>query len=184
MRVNTIRLGLILLIIGVVLLFNVWTVPVIQTYKTSAEAVAPGETFEYFLFMAPVGLGNLFVDGNAIVGPPTTEGGSPIWATYDVCARLVVVSPSNSTLVDVEIATQYYSVPINFDERGEYVIYVTNMGDETIPIPIGVQFSHDGNVVYREADKFLVGIILTVSGTVLFCLSLSTYLIAKHKKLS
>ena len=94
--------------------------------------------------------------------------------------HLVVTSPSNVTLVDVEVVTPH-SVQINFDERGEYVVHATNIGDEESNIPIGINFPRDNNVVNRENDKFLISIILTVSGLVLFCLGLITFFIFKKQ---
>jgi hypothetical protein len=62
-----------------------------------------------------------------------------------------------------------HTVPITFDKRGEYVVHVTNMSAERYPIPVGFEFPRNGDVVNREADKFLVSIILMVSGVVLLC---------------
>jgi hypothetical protein len=195
MRINTLtRLGLIFLILGTVLLFSIWTSPVVQSIKAGIGTVDPGETFAYGLFMSPVGLGNLVVEGDTLMAPPPSKSelANPnpdgsihvdapvIRVEYEVFAHLVVVSPSGVILVDVEVATPY-TVPIGFTERGEYVVYVTNLGDETVPIPISVKFPKDSGVVNREADKFFVSIVLTVSGVALFCLGLSTSLILKHK---
>jgi len=196
MRINTLtRCGLIFLILGAVLLFSIWTSPVVQSSKAGIGTVDPGETFAYGLFMAPVGLGNLVVEGDTLMAPPpskselenpNSDGSIHVDAPlirieYEVLVHLVVVSPSGVTLVDEEIVTPY-TVPLNFDERGEYVVYVTNMGDENAPIPISVKFPKDAGVVNREADKFLVSIILTAIGAVIFCLGLFVSLILKHKK--
>ena len=83
--------------------------------------------------------------------------------------HLMVVSPSNVTLVDTEFVTPH-TVQLNFDQRGEYIVKVTNMGNESYPIPVSLKFPRDGDVVYREEDKFLVSLVLTISGVVLFCL--------------
>ena len=191
MRINFTRLGLIVLIIGVILLSSLWTAPVMQTRKAGLAYVEPGETFSYGLFMAPVGLGNLVVEGDTLVAPEPSSnvtGGGPIRVdepptrvVFEVPVHLVVVSPSNVTLVDVEFVTPH-TVQLNFDERGEYIVHVTNMGNESYPIPVSLKFPRDGGVVYREADKFLVSLILTISGLVLFCLGLSTSLFLKHKR--
>ncbi|MDR0460860.1 MAG: hypothetical protein LBH62_05435 [Nitrososphaerota archaeon] len=196
MRINTTRLGLILLILGAIMLFNLWTAPVWQSYKAQMGMVESGATFAYGLFMAPVGLGNIVVEGDTVVAPEPSEEdianwsgegpmlvtGDVIHVTYNTSVRLVVVSPSNVTLVDEQGATPY-SVSVDFVERGEYVLYVTNLGNETVPIPVSVKFPPDVGVVYREADKFLVSIILTVSGVALFCIGLTTTLLTKHTKI-
>ncbi|MDR2203642.1 MAG: hypothetical protein LBE76_05025 [Nitrososphaerota archaeon] len=195
MRLNATRLGLILVIIGVIMLFNLWTVPVIQSYKAQFEPVDLGETFAYGLFLAPLGLGNIGVESDTVVAPKPSQddidnwsgegsmyvSGDVIRVEYEAFVRLVVVSPSGVTLVDTEGATPY-SVPVDFTERGEYVLYVTNLGNETVPIPVSIKFPPETGVVYREADKFFVSIILTASGTVLLCIGLATTLLTKHKK--
>lgn len=194
MRINTTRLGLILLIIGVVLLFNVWVAPMFQSLRYQHFTVDPGVTFAYGVFVAPVGLGNIGVESNTVMAPDPTEeelanpnedgsisvAAPVIPVEYEAFVRLVVVSPSGVTLVDEQDATPF-SVSVDFTERGEYVLYVTNLGNETVPIPVSVNFPPDVGVVYREADKFLVSIILTTSGAVLLCIGLATTLISKHK---
>jgi hypothetical protein len=178
MRINATRLGIILVIIGAILLFNVWTAPVIQFSKTQLNPVKSGETFAYGLFMAPVGLGNIVFDGEVMNVIPGSSG--PMFVDVVVPMHVVVVSPSGVVLVDTEAATPC-SFEVNFAERGEYVVYVTNMSNEDNSIPVAVEFPKDTGVVYREADKFLVSVILTVSGVALFCLGLSTTLITKQK---
>jgi hypothetical protein len=185
------RLGLILMIIGAVLLFNFWTAPLPLSTKMGTANVDPGETLSYGLFMAPVGLGNLVVEGDTLVppeAPPNATGGGPIRidepptrVVFEVPVHLVVVSPSNVTLVDVEFVTPH-TVQLNFDERGEYIVHATNTGNESYPIPVSLKFPRDSAVENRETDKFIVSLILTVSGLVLFCLGLSTSLFLKHKR--
>jgi len=189
---NFTRLGLILIIIGAVLLFNFWTAPLPFSTKMGTGPIEPGETRSYGLFMAPVGLGNLVIESDTLV-PPTPPpnatavngtihvDGSPTRVAFDVPVHLVVVSPSNVTLVDVDFVTPH-TVQLNFDERGEYIVHGTNMGNESSPISASLKFSRDGAVENREADKFLVSLILTVSGFVLFCLGLGTSLFLNHKE--
>lgn len=192
MRINFTRLGLILIIIGAVLLFNFWAASLPWSSKMGTGPIEPGETKSYGLFMPPVGLGNLVVEGDMLV-PPTpppnataVDGAiqvdaSPTRVEFVVPVHLVVVSPSNVTLVDVEVVTPH-TVQLDFKERGEYIVHGTNMGNESYPISVSLKFPHDGDVVNREADKFLVSLVLTVSGFVLFCLGLSTSLFLKHKR--
>jgi len=179
MRINaTARFGLILLILGVIMLLNVWATPM-SSVKARIGRVESGETFGYGLFLAPVGLGTIGLDGETITMGPGDDG--PVSVKVVAPVRLVVVSPSGETLVDMEDVMPY-SVDVDFTERGEYVVYVTNLSDETIPIPVSVDFPRDTGIVYREADKFLVSIILTASGIALFCIGLIATLITKHKK--
>jgi uncharacterized membrane protein len=182
MRINATRLGLILVIIGAILLFTVWTAPVIQFSKTQLAPVESGGTFAYGLFMAPVGLGNIVFDGEVLKVIPGSSG--PMFVDVAVPMHVVVVSPSGVVLVDTEAVTPC-SFKVDFTERGEYVVSVTNMGDEEYSIPVAVEFPKDASIVYREADKFLVSLILTVSGVVLLCLGLITSLfLRKRKKLA
>jgi hypothetical protein len=130
--------------------------------------------------MAPVGLGNLVVGGETVIREPSIETTGPTKITYVIPIHLVVVGPSNITLIDEEVVTPY-TVQINFDKRGEYIIQATNRGEESVPIPVALNFPRDGDVVNRETDKFFVGTILTISGIVFFCLNLSTSLFVKRK---
>jgi hypothetical protein len=189
---NFTRLGLILMIIGAVLLFSLWTASLPWSSKMGSGLVKPGETLSYGLFMAPVGLGNLVLEGDTLVAPtpppnanasggPVRVDAPPIRVEFDVPVHLVVVSPSNVTLVDEEIVTPH-TVQLDFEERGEYIVHGTNMGNESYPISVSIKFPPDSNVENRESDKFLVSLILTVSGFVLFCLGLSTSQFYKHKR--
>jgi hypothetical protein len=163
-----------------VLLFNFWTAPLPQSSKRDLGYVKPGESLDYGLFMAPVGLGNLVVEGDTLEYKPDIDDITRL--KYEVPVHLVVVSPSNLTLVDVEFVTPH-TVQLNFDERGEYIVHVTNIGNESYPIPVSLKFPSGEDVVNREADKFFVSVILTVSGVVLFCLGLGISLFLKHKKI-
>jgi len=181
MRINFTRLGLILVILGAVLLFSVWTSPVMQYFTMQGLPVEPDETFAHGLFMAPVGLGNIVLEEDVSMFDP--EVGDLVNVKLHIPVHLVVVSPSDTVLVDETIVTPY-TVQVNFDERGEYVVYITNMADESYPIPLSLKFPRDGSVVNREADKFFVSTILLISGAILLCLGLSLSLIIKHKKIS
>ncbi|XHH08134.1 MAG: hypothetical protein ACFCUE_11240 [Candidatus Bathyarchaeia archaeon] len=188
---NFTRLGLILMIIGAVLLFNFWTASLPWSSKMGSGYVDPDETLSYGLFMAPVGLGNLVIESDTLVPPtpppnanasggPIRVDGSPTRVEFEAPFHLVVVSPSNVTLVDKEIVTPH-TVQIDFEERGEYIVHGTNRGNESYPLSVSIKFPQDSDVENRESDKFLVSLVLTVSGFVLFCLGLSTSLFLKLK---
>jgi hypothetical protein len=181
MRINFTRLGLILMIIGAVLLFNCWTAQPPFSSKAGYGYIEPGETLRVSLFVAPWGLGNLVVEGDTLTRGPSIETDGPTRVEFIVPVHLVVASPSNVTLVDVETVTPH-TIQLNFDERGEYTVHATILGNESYPISVSLKFPQDGDVVNREADKFLVSLILTVSGLVLFCLGLSASLFLKHKR--
>ncbi len=56
------------------------------------------------------------------------------------------------------------------------------MGNESYPISVSLKFPQDSDVENREADKFLVSLVLTVSGVGLFCLGESASLLLKLKR--
>jgi hypothetical protein len=172
------------MIIGVVLLANSWSHGLVH-YAICSTSVDVGETLDYALFMSPVGLGNIMLGYSRGPGMGSFSSDLPIQIPDEVVlpVHLMVVSPSNVTLVDVAVVTPCF-VPVDFAERGEYLIYVTNMGDDECRLfPVGLNFPYEGGVTYREADKFFVSLILTVSGAVLFCVGFSVSLILKYKKL-
>ena len=189
MRVNFIvRLGFILLILGVVMLFNFQ-----QTYmpisSIRATTIGSGETLSYSEFMGPVGLGNVIVGYNVLPGGNSHRGFTsdlPIQIPDEVVLpiRLVIVNPLNVTLVDMELVTPC-SIPVDFDKRGEYVIYVTNLADDEQSIfPVGLNFPGAGNydvAKSKEVDKFFVSMVLMVSGVIVFCLGLLVSLVLKYR---
>ena len=178
MRIDLTRLGSILIIIGIVLLFNFWTAPIPTLGISTIGEFEPGETSSTSLLVAPVGLGNLLL-GQTRIG--RLDSSHYIPTEFILPIHLVVTSPSRVTIVDVEVTTPY-TIQLNFDERGEYIVHATNIGDNKSAIPIGLNFPKDGDAMYREADKFLVSSIFTISGVVLFCLGLINSMILKHKK--
>jgi hypothetical protein len=189
---NFTRLGLILMIIGAVLLFSLWTASLPWSSKMGSGYINPDETLSYGLFMAPVGLGNLVIESDTLVPPtpppnandsggPIRVDGSPTRVEFEAPFHLVVVSPSNVTLVDEEIVTPH-TIQLDFEERGEYIVHGTNMGNESYPISVSLKFPQDSDVENREADKFLVSLVITVSGVVLFCFGVSASLLLKLKR--
>ncbi|MDR2699377.1 MAG: hypothetical protein LBC12_00910 [Nitrososphaerota archaeon] len=160
-------------------MFNFWTAALPRSSIAAFGLINSSETYGYSIFMAPVGLGNLLV--GYMRAPSGSISMAPLPDDVVLPVHLVIVDPSNVTLVNADVITPY-SVQIDFDKRGEYVVYVTNQDDKSSAIPIGVEFIEEDGVTHREADKFLVGTILTVSGVVLSFLGLGISLIAKHKK--
>jgi hypothetical protein len=167
-------------IIGLVLLFNFWTITPPRYSITSFGLINSGETFGYSMFMAPIGVGNLLV-GYMKVPNWSISSMAPLPNDVVLPVYLVVVDPSNVTLIDVEVITPH-SFQIDFDKRGEYRVYVTNQDDESSVIPIGVEFIEEAGVTHKETDKFFISTILTASGVAFFCLSLSKSLIVKTQK--
>jgi hypothetical protein len=175
---NTSRVGLILLIIGLVVLLNSWSSHVPRYANYSVGEAKANETLSYSILIAPVGIGNLTIGSRLQTGssmPPELGMNKPIVLPV----HLVVQGPANQKLIEKDVITPY-SNQINFNERGEYTVQITNKGTEASPIPIGVIFLETDSNSNREADKFNLSIILLISGLSLICISLIIKVI-KHK---
>ncbi len=138
--------------------------------------VDPGETACKILFMAPVGQGNLTVGYNVEPGKPSPM---PEFfpAFVELPVHLKIIGPSDKTILEQDIITPA-SIPINFDTRGEYKIYVTNNGSERTGIAIGKTFEMN-NPQNREADKYLLSETLIVVGAVVVAVGLTLNLVSK-----
>jgi hypothetical protein len=97
-----------------------------------------------------------------------------------VPVHLKVTDPANRTLLEQDMVTPG-TFPIEFKTRGEYRVYLTNNGNEKSPIPIGTTFEL-GNPQNREADKYLLAIVLTMSGAVFIAAGLTMKFASKKLK--
>lgn len=164
------RLGLIVLIVGLVILLNSWSSHVPSYAITSLGDIEPNETQNVSIHIAPVGTGNLIIGSTSQTGssmPPELSMDDPIVLPV----HLVVQDPKNQTLIEKDVVT-LYSNQINFTERGEFTVYITNKGTEPSRIPTGVIFPETDDTSNRETDKFTVSIILIICGLVLICIKL------------
>lgn len=161
---NITRLGLVSLIVGLILLMNAWSEHVAGNIIYGAVQVNVTETDGYVMFMSPVGVGNLTVGFNRY---PDSSAPSPprFVASVVVPVRMKVDDPANQTIFEQDIVTPY-SFEVDFKARGLYKVYITNNGNETAHIPIGLRFK-PGNPENREADKYMLSIILTALGAVI-----------------
>jgi len=169
---NISRVGLILLIIGLVLLLNSWSSHVPRYVSSSFGKAEANETLSYSILIAPVGIGNVTIGSRQITGssmPPELGMNKPIVLPV----HLVVKSPANQRLIEKDVVTPY-SNQIYFTERGEYTVHITNKGTEASPIPTGLIFLETNDNSNRETDKFNLSIILLISGLTLVCISLVT----------
>ena len=160
-------------------------VPRAATYNFGEVQV--NQTYSYVMMIAPVGPGNLTVGYFSIPGVVRPAGaGSPPPGLFPESVTLPVhvkaVDPVNNILVEKDIVTPG-SFTVDFKIRGNYYVYLTNHGNETSPIPIGVTFE-EGNLQNREADKYLLGIILTGAGVVFICTRLVIQLVSKQRRQS
>jgi hypothetical protein len=135
------------------------------------------ETTCTIILIGPVGPGNLTVGvsraENSPFGPP--EGLFP--NAYVVPSHVQVVDAANQTIVEKDVITPYY-FPVNFTTRGQYKVYLTNNGNESSPIPVGLQFE-EGNPQNIEKDKYQLSIILIGTGITLMCVGLIVKLLPK-----
>jgi len=134
-----------------------------------------GETKCYILMTAPVGVGNITVGYSRAPNSntPTGDDSPPPGLfpdSYVLPVHFEVKDPVNQTIVEEDLVTPG-SFEVNFKARGKYTVYITSHGNETSPMPIGVRFE-EGNPENREADKYLLSIILTASGATLIVIGL------------
>ena len=139
--------------------------------------VSPGETSCNVLLMAPVGQGNLTIGYNK---SPGSRQQLPSWMNESVTApiHLKVTDPANQTLLEQDIVTPG-TFPIEFKTRGQYNVYITNNGKMAITIPIGTTFEM-GNPQNREADKYLLSLLLIAAGAVCTVVGLTVNLVSKR----
>lgn len=150
-----------MLILGLILLVNAWTehLPTEKIYTRGGIAV--NETGGYVILIAPVGVGNLTVGFFRSPGSPGPPGFDDVIV---LPIHIKIENPDNQTLIEQDIITPH-SFEMDFNRRGHYKVHITNNGTEDSSIPIGLRFE-DGNPQNREADKFLLGIILMVLGVI------------------
>ncbi len=140
-------------------------------------AISPNETFCNIILTAPVGSGNLTVGyfsqpGSNRQMPPGMN------ATVTVPIHLKVTDPAERTLLEQDVVTPCI-LPIEFETRGEYRVYLTNNGNEKVSIPIGTEFEM-GNSQNREADKYLLASVLTAAGAFFLAASVTTNFLLKR----
>ena len=175
---NITRVGLVTLIVGAILLLNSWSEHVAGNIIYGAGEINVNETGGYVMFMAPVGDGNLTVgfrrysDVHA-PGPPGFE------EFVVVPVHIKVDDPANRTIIDEDIVTPDF-FEVDFSSRGLYKVYLTNNGNETAYIPIGLRFKQN-NPQNREADKYLLSLILIVLGGVIVVVGFVMKLFEKQK---
>jgi hypothetical protein len=73
--------------------------------------------------------------------------------------------PNNNTIAEKDVITPY-CFDVSFNERGAYTVHVTNNGNATTTMPLVIIFDFH-NPDNKEADKYLLSIILTALGALL-----------------
>jgi hypothetical protein len=165
------------LIIGLVLFVNAASSHVTGNSTYNQGEVSPGETSCNVIIIGPVGSGNLTVGYHQI---PGSHGTLPpeMNASVSVPVHLKVTDPANHTLLEQDTVTPGM-FPIDFTTRGEYKVYLTNNGNERNAIPIGTTFEMD-NPQNREADKYLLSVVLTAGGAVCIAIGLILNFISRR----
>ncbi len=150
---------------------------VTRSATVSQITVNPEETSGYVLFMAPVGHGNFTVGYNR--DPDWTRQNLPpgIPETVVLPVHLKITDPTGQTLLEKDTVTPAI-FPFNFDTRGEYRVYITNNGNESSSMPIGIKFEQN-NPQNREADKYLMSWMLIAVGAVVVAVGLTLNLVSK-----
>jgi len=145
-------------------------------YHTVMGEVNPGETECKVLFMAPVGEGNLTIGYN--ISPKTQRALPDFFIKFIVLpVHIKIVNPNNQTILEEDITTPVI-LPVNFDTRGEYKVYLTNNGLEANTIGIGTIFERD-NPQNREADKYLISLVAISIGAIFIVAGLTLNLTSK-----
>ena len=98
----------------------------------------------------------------------------------DVPVHMKFVDANNKTIAERDIITPY-CFDVNFEARGAYTIHVTNNGNASTTMPLGVIFDFH-NPANREADKFMFSIALTALGAALIGAGLVITFVSKHRK--
>jgi hypothetical protein len=83
----------------------------------------------------------------------------------DVPVHMKFTDPNNNTIAEKDVITPY-CFEVTFNERGAYTVHVTNNGNATTTMPLGVIFDFH-NPANREADKLMLSIALTALGAVI-----------------
>ena len=163
---NITRAGLVLLIVGLILLMNASSSHVSGHLSVSYDHLDEGESQSYAILTAPVGPANMCIGLHP--QKPWQSDMPPGFHQYDltdVPVHVKFTDPNNNTIAEKDVITPY-CFDVKFNQRGAYTVYVTNNGNATTSMPLGVIFDFH-NPDNKEADKYLLSIILTALGALL-----------------
>jgi hypothetical protein len=161
---NITRAGLVLLIVGLILLLNASSSHVPRSVSVSYGELDEGESQHYFILTAPVGSANMCIG----LRPGRSSDMPPGFFQYDltdVPVHVKFTDPNNNTIAEKDVITPY-CFDVTFNERGAYTVHVTNNGNATTTMPLVVIFDFF-NPVNKEADKYLLSIVLATLGGVI-----------------
>jgi hypothetical protein len=176
---NITRIGLVSLIVGLILLLNASSSHVSGHLTASYGILAEGETQSYVVLTAPVGPANMCIGLHQTRFTDMPPGFNQYDLT-DVPVHLKLVDPNNKTVAEQNIITPY-CFDVNFNARGAYTVHVTNNGNASTTMPLGVIFDFH-NPANREADKYLISIALTALGAAIIGVGFVITFVSKHRK--
>ena len=161
---NITRAGFALLIVGLIILLNASTSRMSGHRSATYDLLDAGASQSYLLLIAPVGPANMCIG----LHPERGSYLPPVFSEHeltDVPVHLEVTDPNNNIIVDKDVVTPY-CFDINFNARGAYTVHVTNNGNATTEMPLGIIFDFH-NPDNKEADKYLLSLVLTALGALL-----------------
>lgn len=161
---NITRAGSALLIVGLILLMNASSSHVSGRLSHNYGELDEGESQTYVILTAPVGPANMCI-GLQTESPSGLPPGFNKYDLTDVPVHIKFTDPNNNTIAEKDVITPY-CFDVTFNERGAYTVHVTNNGNATTTMPLVILFDFH-NPDNKEADKYLLSIILTALGALL-----------------
>ena len=163
---NITRAGSALLIVGLILLLNASSSHVARRSSVNYGMLDEGESQSYVILTAPVGPANMCIGLHS--ENPFADELPPGFNQYDltdVPVHMKLTDPNNNTIVEKDVITPY-CFDVTFNQRGAYTVHVTNNGNATTTMPLVIIFDFF-NPENKEADKYVLSIILTALGALL-----------------
>jgi len=161
---NITRIGSVLLIVGLILLMNASSSHVSGRLSHKYGELDEGESLSYVILTAPVGPANMCIglQTESASGLPRGFNKNDL---IDVPVHMKFTDPNNNTIAEKDVITPYcFDVTLN--TRGAYTVHVTNNGNTTTTMPLVIIFDFH-NPDNKEADKYLLSIVLTALGALL-----------------
>ena len=178
---NITRAGLVLLIVGLILLMNASSSHVSGHLSVSIGELDEGESQSYVILTAPVGPANMCIGLHP--QKPWASDLPPEFNKYDltdVPVHMKFTDPNNNTIAEKDVITPY-CFDVTFNERGAYAVHFTNNGNATTTMPLGIIFDFN-NPENREADKYMLSIVLTALGAAITVTGFVITFVSKHSK--
>jgi uncharacterized membrane protein len=175
---NITRVGFVLLIVGLILLMNASSSHVSGYLSHKYGELDEGESQSYLILTAPVGPANMCIG----LQSGSSSGLPPGFFQYDltdVPVHMKFTDPNNNIIAEKDVITPY-CFDVTFNERGVYTVQVTNNGNATTTMPLVVIFDFH-NPDNKEADKYVLSIILTALGALLITIGIAMKFVWGHR---